>query len=407
MIAAHSPTETARRNFFAARFPAFWATVERFPYALLATQPLTAEQLRALHAAAERLYAIFARVMPVLQALPSAQLADMGIPERAHDIVRLTDACASPTVFARFDFALTADGPKMLEVNAETPFLLWESHAIAGAVAQACGYEDPNLSAESILRAGLAAAMREVSQGDRVVVTALNTWREDWFTAKYLATQLDASSDTRPPVDLAPTSELRVARGKLYDDRGPIDVLWRMYPLEHFANDPDGARFCDLIATGRLRVLNPPSALLMQSKATQAIVWGMHRAGAFFTAEEHADIERYVLPSTMDAPDDRAWKHVRKPVFGREGNSVEIVENGTLIGAASHRTYAKQPMLYQEFVDLPRIAYVDPVTEQPEEGFGVYTVFVVGGAVSAMCLRVGDRITDAWAHMLALRIAEA
>jgi hypothetical protein len=132
LIAAHSPTETARRNFFTARFPDFWATVERFLYALLATQPVTAERLRSLHAAAERLYAIFLRVMPVLQALPSARLADMGIPERAHEIVRLTDACASPTVFARFDFALTADGPKMLEVNAETPFPLWESHAIAG-----------------------------------------------------------------------------------------------------------------------------------------------------------------------------------------------------------------------------------------------------------------------------------
>jgi len=94
-------------------------------------------------------------------------------------------------------------------------------------------------------------------------------------------------------------------------------------------------------------------------------------------------------------------RYVRKPVLGREGNSVAIVDAGAVVDVSKHTTYAAQPALYQEFVDLPKIAYRHPV-EGPREDFGVYTAFVAGGEVSALCLRVGARITDAWAHVLPL-----
>jgi len=401
MIARAVACDERRRAFFAEHFPDFWATVECHPHALLEAHRISAEAVSTLRAAAHDAWTIFERVLPVLQNLPYEQLATIGIPEPARNIVRETDTAAGPAVLARFDIALTERGPKILELNAETPFLLWESHEIAGFVAEHLGYANPNADARGTLLAAQSRCLANVPPGARIAVTALNTWREDWFTAAFIARTLREA--TGREVEIIPTSELRVADGFLRDARGEaIDVLWRMYPLEHFSNDRGGRAFCDLIERGRLRIINPPAALLLQNKAALAVIWGLHEARSYFTPDEHERIERLFLRSSME-PLSGVERYVRKPVLGREGNSVAIVEAGRVVETSNHASYAAQPALYQEFVELPKIAYHHPV-EGPREDFGIYTAFVAGGEVSALCLRVGARITDAWAHVLPLAL---
>jgi len=401
MIARSVVDDGPRRAFFAEHFPDFWATVEKHPYALLDAHRISAETASSLRAAARDAWTIFERVLPVLQNLPDEQLAAIGVPEHARNIVRQTDADAGPAVLARFDIALTERGPKILELNAETPFLLWESHEIAGRVAEHLGYANPNANARRTLMAAQSRCLANVPAGARIAVTALNTWREDWFTAAFIAQTLRDA--TGREIDLIATSELRVANRCLRDARGEaIDVLWRMYPLEHFSNDRGGRAFCDLVERGRLRIVNPAAALLLQNKAALAVIWGLHEARSYFTPKEHDRIERLFLRSSME-PFAGVDRYVRKPVLGREGNSVSIVEGGRIVDSSNHATYAAQPALYQEFVELPKIGYRHPV-EGPREDFGVYTAFVAGGEVSALCLRVGARITDAWAHVLPLAL---
>lgn len=391
--------DAARRGFFAEHFPDFWATVENHPYALLETHRISSETASVLRSAARDAWQIFARVLPVLQNLPDEQFAAIGIPEFARGIVRHSDAAAGPAVLARFDIALTERGPKILELNAETPFLLWESHEIAGFVAERLGYADPNGGARRTLLAALSRCLAGVPAGARIAVTALNTWREDWFTAAFIARMLREAAGR--DAALVATSDLRVEGGSLRNAGGEaIDVLWRMYPLEHFCNDRGGRAFCELIERGRLRIVNPATALLLQNKAALALIWGLHEANSYFTVDEHACVERLFLRSSLEPLRD-VERYVRKPVLGREGNGVAIVAGGRETEASPHATYAAQPVLYQDFVELPKIAYRHPV-EGAREDFGVYTAFVAGGEVSALCLRVGARITDAWAHFLPL-----
>ena len=65
--------------------------------------------------------------------------------------------------------------------------------------------------------------------------------------------------------------------------------------------------------------------------------------------------------------------------------------------------YASQPALHQELVELTQVPFVHPLRCE-SLGYGVYTASVVDDDVSAIMLGVGERITDAWAQTLPLRL---
>ena len=126
-----------------------------------------------------------------------------------------------------------------------------------------------------------------------------------------------------------------VERG-LYDDKGEkIDVLYRQtYPIEHLIHDEDpvtkekvGQLLMKLVEEKELAVINPPSAFLLQSKAIMALIWGLHEEQhPFYTEEEQHWIHTYFLPTYLEADwfQQQGILYVKKPAFGREGDTVEI-----------------------------------------------------------------------------------
>jgi len=126
----------------------------------------------------------------------------------------------------------------------------------------------------------LAAALGPLDAGTRSGVVATNVYREDVGTASFLRDLI--ASHVVAELVFAPIHELVVADGEAWDESGRLDVLYRCYPLEHFASDDDRAALFEAVAHGTCRLLNPPSALLLQSKATQALIWGLYVRGEFF-----------------------------------------------------------------------------------------------------------------------------
>ncbi|MDQ2858637.1 MAG: glutathionylspermidine synthase family protein [Candidatus Eremiobacteraeota bacterium] len=357
-------------------------------YGVFDVHPIEPAHLAELRAAATDAWHIMMRVAPVLRALPDEELRIIGIPAAALRACRLHDPVLGESLVARFDFAWTDRGFKVLELNAETPFFLWESHEIAGATARAFGFGDPNATSLAALRAAIARAAGP-SGGSRLTVTAYNTWREDWFTAVFAGRV--ASEAIGRHVDVVPLHELRVSRGVLRAAGKRIDVLWRFYPLEHFASDLAGPELFELLEAGALRLINPPSALLLQNKAALAIVWDLAERGVWFDAEERATIARLFLPTFLDPPPGNE-PYVRKPVLGREGNSVTIVRGAATLAASAARDYGAQPAVYQRFVALPDIC----------GGKAIATCFVTDGVAGAVALRVGGLITDGRARFVPL-----
>ena len=390
---------TAADNFAASvrvRFPDFWFDVAGEPYAIESPHLIARETVETIRAAARDAWRIFAHVLPVVVGLPDDELVAIGVPANAIAACRDVGGPV-PTLVGRFDFALTPAGPKLLEFNADTPFFLWESFEVAGALVEAAGLVDPNAGALETLRAGIARTLCDLAPTARVAVTAYNTWREDWFTGLFAARV--ASLALGRAVDVVPLCDLRVDERGAYDADGRrIDALWRFYPLEHLARDRAGDVLLASLRDGHVRTINPPHALLAQNKATLAIVWGL-RQSAYVDAELRARIESIFLPTFLDLPSG-SGRYVRKPVFGREGRSVTIYDAETIVEGALEPAYGAQPAIYQQYVELPTVA-LDGVRAGSFDR-AIHTCFVVDGAACAVGMRVGGRITDVKALMVPL-----
>lgn len=385
---------------------AFWERFEGHLYALPDPVVLADAEVGAIRAAARDAWAVYARVAPLLRALPSEGLDALGIPAAAHDVVRLRDARAGETLVARFDFLREGDSYRVVELNAETPFFIVESFVENDVRARAAGLRDPNAGECELLGDAIAAALGPVGADARVGVVATNVYREDVGTACMLRDLLAPRIDAK--VVFVPVHELGVDGGEVFDMHGRLDVLYRCYPLEHFAADPGGAALFDAVVRGACRLLNPPSALLLQSKAAQALIWGLHERGEFFDDAERAAIARVFLPTYLDRPDDGA-AYVRKPVLGREGIGVAILDPAGGEVARGERavpSIAQQPVVFQRYVRAPR-RRVRRADGSEIDGEELTTCFVVGGRPSAIGMRIGGAVTDSWSHFAPLGTSSA
>ena len=82
---------------------------------------------------------------------------------------------------------------------------------------------------------------------------------------------------------VVPMSELRITKDALVDkDGAKIDVLYRQtYPIEDLIEDQDpetgdlvGVELLQLVKAGKLFIINPLSAFLLQPKSIQCLIWG-------------------------------------------------------------------------------------------------------------------------------------
>jgi glutathionylspermidine synthase len=174
--------------------------------------------------------------------------------------------------------------------------------------------------------------------------------------------------------------------------------------MEGFAADRDaddgtplGPLLFDLVLRRELALLNPPSGFLLQSKAVQAVVWGLYERNEVFDEHEREAIARSFLPTYCDPPAEGPY--VVKPALGREGASVEIV-------AASLRTgrgpAPEAAPVYQRYVPMPRATVM---TERgPRECCVLDTVFVVAGEATAVGRRLGGPVTDGAAYFTAIGV---
>jgi glutathionylspermidine synthase len=235
---------------------------------------------------------------------------------------------------------------------------------------------------------------------ERVAFSALGWHEEDTGTTRYLLARSGLNRGR-----FVPLSDLRVYEDRLcewQEETGthePIDLLYRLHALEKLAEEkdaedgyPTGAHALDLMARGRVCVLNPPSALIAQSKAFQALIWNLHEAEAFFTLEEHEAIAAYMLPTYMENRFGGQRPFVTKPVFGREGGAVTLYgADGSVQERDGEEQYWEQPMIFQEQVELP---IVELETERGVERCRLlWGSFLVGGRASAIVARAGGRIT--------------
>lgn len=315
------------------------------------------------------------------------------------------------SVISRFDFVLTGDNQmKMLEFNSDTPTFIMECFQMNGEVCKKLGYDDPNLGQERLLSSGVTKAVMEATKGidnPNVVFTAHHEHIEDWNTTMYL------SQLCRVENKVVPMSELRITKDSLVDRDGvQIDVLYRQtYPIEDLIEDQDpetgdlvGVELLQLVKAGKLFIINPLSAFLLQPKSVQCLIWGLAEEEVFYTNEERQWIKEYMLPTYLE-PDLFLGKgsFVQKPSFGREGDTITIRDKDeNIMIQNAHQTYKASLPIFQKYTELPVVSLE---TEKGMEKLSyVFGSFLIAGKASSIGIRAGEKITGNESYYLPVGI---
>ena len=382
-----------------------WDSMYGEEYALASVLPVSDEFRAELKRASAALGAIFARTSAVVMQADDELLLTLGLPEATWAAVRNSLPELLPTVIGRFDFAATPAGLKMLEFNAETPTDIVEAFYVNGKVCEAFGVVDPNAG----LFTGLTEAFRRTAQcyrrrgwaTDRIVFSSVDWHDEDAGTTRFLLAQSGLEAG------FVPLAQLRV-----YEDRvqvwdgnvhTPVDLLYRLHPLEKLAEEqdtdgyPTGRRALEIVAEGRLALINPPAAIIAQSKAVQALIWNLHESGEFYTPEEQTAIQRYMLPTYFENRFLGRSAYVTKPVYGREGGAVTLFgPDGVARARDEEPEYWDQPVVYQQYAELPKLTV--ETLNGLYCGRMIFGSFLIDGQGSGIVARVGSRITGNMAY---------
>ncbi|WP_438444733.1 glutathionylspermidine synthase family protein [Gorillibacterium sp. sgz5001074] len=298
------------------------------------------------------------------------------------------------STYARFDFSVGDGGViKLLELNADTPTGYVEASVVTPWMCGRLGLSTGN--------GGMAGKIREAwseAPPAYACCTGYGTHLEDSGTIEMLVRH------SGYPVRCVDTLSLWVDDGILKDGEGQaIPSIFALYPKEWMGVDDGGEALAYSIETGRLHILNPPHAVILQSKGLQGVIWGMHELlSPIFTQEEHDAIEAYMLP-TYDSPVFEGG-YVAKAMFGREGGSVRMYDAAGGLDVKDEDGFDTSVFfrdIYQERADLPRITLHD----------GDYRLltgmFVINGEPCGLLGRAGGLITGNTSHFVALGVKES
>ena len=255
------------------------------------------------------------------------------------------DRAAHVHAFGRFDVAGVVDGTpaRLIEFNADTATVLAEAALLQPAVP---GGDGPWNDIVERLAGRLSAAAALRPGGDRLVLIATLGHGEDDDSARVWQ---QAAERAGLYAEIGHLPSVTFARGEgVYRELGPdawtkFGILVKMFPWDWIdREEPELLTDLSALMTARdLLVVNPAYTALMQSKA---ILAELHR--------RHRDEGRYLAAGWGDAPPD-AGPYVSKPLFGREGENVEIRDGDGRVQSRAAGEYGHLPRIWQAFTDLP------------------------------------------------------
>lgn len=221
---------------------------------------------------------------------------------------------SSPVRLIRFDFHFTTTGWRISEANSDVPGgfveasgftrLMHEHHA-------SFAFRDPAHELAKALRANLL-------EGAVVAMVHATAFSDDRQVMSYLGKFFEQRG-LRPVVTAPDFIQWRDGRAWLQTDwfTGAIDFIFRFYPGEWLPNLP-GKDWKNFFIGSDVRMCNPPSALLTQSKRFP-LVWN--------DLATPLPTWRKLLPETRD-PREVAWspggEWVLKPALGRVGEMIGL-----------------------------------------------------------------------------------
>lgn len=297
-------------------------------------------------------------------------MSRLGIPNGFHDFVAASWASRDPALYGRLDLAYDGAGPaKLLEYNADTPTSLYEAASFQWLWLEdmrASGALPSDADQFNGIHEALVARFRDMlTPGSDLHFTSAKGLDEDFTTVEYMAW---AAKEAGLFAHYVPLEDIGVTTNGQFADAEDrvIGAIFKLYPWEDMLADPFAAH----IPTARCRILEPAWKALVSNKGILPVLWRMFEGHpnllpAFFEDDfTRGDSDAEARIARAAEALDRG--RVIKPIFSREGASVDIVarnaglgESGRLV--AKDRSYDAHPKIVQAYEALPEMGGMFPV----------------------------------------------
>ncbi len=321
------------------------------PYLAAEMVELSLADADTLALAGNTLYALL--VEAAEHVLARGLLTEVGVPAALHRLVRHTwDDDRHWHVYGRFDLAGGVGGQpvRLIEFNADTATAIPETAVAQWAQAQDVPRaEQFNELYERLveqfgrLRAAnddlsptlLCTGFADAPEDDANLGVVGAAAEEAGFRVTYRSVPDVTFSPGEGVFTHEPAAEGREAGWVRHD------VVFKLVPWETFATDEPALLGIleGLILDRHVVVVNPPYAVLLQSKRLLKVAYDLH-------PDEPLLLEAAYFPLA-------GKRHVEKPAYGREGGNVTVYG---ATGEALHATpgdYDVFPSVFQAFTDLP------------------------------------------------------
>lgn len=268
--------------------------------------------------------------------LKNKRLSSMHIPGIAEPAIRGTWKDEPPALYGRMDLAYDGYSIKLLEYNADTPTSLLEA-----AVIQWFWLEQrfPQYDQWNSIHEKLIAKWRDL----RPYVTATVHFAhdgedEDALTIAYLRDTAREAGIESVALSMADIGWDQAHNCLVDREVKPIGTIFKLYPWEWMVADAFGQHALERLPRGQkpqrgfTQWIEPAWKMMWSNKALLAILWEMYPG------------HELLLPAYLDGPREMT-RYVRKPLFGREGANVTIVNDNA--GFATDGDYADGPWVYQ------------------------------------------------------------
>lgn len=312
----------------------------------------------------------------------------------------------------RLDFVKDLQGVyKLVEVNADTPCAMPETF-YANKLAEAYFAKMHNLdlvarsSGEELAEPFLALLRQEKycnREQVRIAFAADAAYDEDWANAKFVFNKVREvlRKQNMPMVvscRLVSLDKLIVQDNGVYipndvfKKEDKVDILYRLHPLELLMDDesddgfPVGLKLMELANWGEVDFVNPIKSIVLQNKALLALAWYLYQHHLFWNAEEEILLGKHLAPTYLDSNALRGQRYIKKPIFGREGAGIAIVEPNGLASYEAEDDCEDCNLIYQQF-----IASADVEQEADNgtvNGKYTYSCFVINGKASETFVRL-------------------
>ena len=311
---------------------------------------LSEEEAEAYAAAANELYDMFVEAGEYV--IENNLFHEIGIPFNLVEIIKKSwESDVHWHLYGRFDFAGGVDGKpiKLLEFNADTPTALFESAIIQWAILKQNGLEESsqfNFIYEALVEnfrrvvtlTENTERFEELYEGWRFLFSSIRGNVEEENTVKLLQhIATEAGFDTQ----FAYIDAVEFDNNGIYFDEEKFELWFKLIPWEDIAiEESDLAMLLtNIIENQEAIIFNPAYTLMFQSKGFLKILWDLY--------PDHP----LLLESSFEPLDGK--KQVRKPIFGREGGDVAILDANGSVLEENKDIYGNHKMLYQEYVELP------------------------------------------------------